>query len=260
MKNSAYHRFLGVLRDVLTSRIEPGLPLSKVFDRNYMAAWSAFRDFDRASVETLVDIGAHEGLYAARAARYFSLKRTILVEPLPKFAKNLRKLNLPGAEVVEAAMADKVGEARFTVSNTEQASSLLEINPTMSDAYKLDMSESQRITVKVTTLDQTVSDLGLESIDLVKIDVQGAERALLAGASSALKRTKYIQIEVLFVEHYKGCAQFFEIDSIMSEAGFRLCRLVDFSHTVDGVLLQADAIYLNCSRDGDRLKRVGNGH
>ena len=246
MKNSVYHRVLGVIRDVLTSLIEPGLPLRKVFDRNYMAAWHAFREFDPASVETLLDIGAHEGLYAARAARYFSLKRTILVEPLPKFAANLRKLTLPGAEVVEAAMSDNLGEATFTVSKTEQASSLLEINPEMSGAYNLDMSESQRITVRVTTLDQTVSDLGIQSIDLLKIDVQGAERALLAGASRALQKTKCVQIEVLFVEHYQGCAQFFEIDSIMTGAGFRLCRLVDFSHAADGTLLQADAVYLNC--------------
>ena len=222
------------------------MPVRRIFDREYVAAWRQFHDFAPDAVHTLINVGAHEGLYAGRAARYFSLERTILVEPLPKFAGNLRKLNLPGQEVVEAAMSDKVGEATFTVSNTEQASSLLEINPAMSGAYNLDMSESQRITVRVTTLDQTVSDLGIQSIDLLKIDVQGAERALLAGASSALQKTKYVQIEVLFVEHYQGCAQFFEIDSIMTGAGFRLCRLVDFSHAADGTLLQADAVYLNC--------------
>ena len=236
---------MGIGEDFLGALRGSGLPVGKVLDREYVAAWGQFKAFAPDSVRTLVDVGAHEGLYASRAARYFSLSRTILVEPMPKFAGNLRKLNLPGQDVVEAAVSDKVGEATFTVNNTEQASSLLEINPDMSGAYKLDMVAAEKITVKVTTLDQLAADLKLDRIDLVKIDVQGAERELLAGAAKILRSTKYIQIEVLFVEHYRGCARFFELDEILTKAGFRLCRLVDFSQSPDGALLQADGIYLN---------------
>jgi FkbM family methyltransferase len=245
MNRNLFGRILGIAEDLLGALRGSGLPPGKVFSREYVAAWGQFKDFAPDAVRVLVDIGAHEGLYASRAARYFSLSRTILVEPLPKFADNLRKLNLPGQEVVEAALSDKVGEATFTVNNTEQASSLLEINPDMSEAYRLDMVAGEKITVKMTTLDQLAADLKLDGIDLVKVDVQGAERELLAGAARILRKTKYVQIEVLFVEHYRGCARFFELDELLAKSGFRLCRLVDFSHSREGFLLQADAIYVN---------------
>ena len=222
-----------------------GLPVGKVLNREYVAAWGQFKEFSQDSVRILVDVGAHEGLYASRASRYFSLSRTILVEPLPKFAEKLRKLNLPGAEVVQAALSDSIGEASFAVNQTEQASSLFEVNSDMSDAYKLDMAVAEKISVQVSTLDQLTATSKLERIDLLKIDVQGAERELLRGARKTMGNTKYIQIEVLFVEHYKGCALFFELDQILTSSGFRLCRLVDFLYSPEGALLQADAVYRN---------------
>jgi hypothetical protein len=75
--------------------------------------------------------------------------------------------------------------------------------------------------------------------------VQGAEKLLLAGAKNALRRTKYLQIEMLFVEHYRGCALFHELDELCRAAGFELHRLGDFSNDSKGRLLQGDAIYRN---------------
>lgn len=245
MNRSIFDRMIGIGEDLLGSLRGSGLPTGKVFDREYVASWNQFKEFDRRSVRTLVDVGAHEGLYARRASRFFDLTRTILVEPLPKYAAKLRTLPFPGAHVIEAALSDRIGEATFTLNATEQASSLLEINPAMSDAYSLNMTAVKRMPVRLSTLDQVAADLKIEAIDLLKIDVQGAERELLAGAGNALRNTKYIQIEVLFVEHYHGCARFFELDAILRRSGFALSRMVDFSHDPGGALLQADAIYVN---------------
>lgn len=245
MRSNVLSRLLGIGEDLLGSLRGSGLPTTKIFDREYVAAWNQFKGFDRNSIHTLVDVGAHEGLYSSRAARFFNLTRTILVEPLPKYAAKLRKLNFPGAHVVEAALSNKVGEATFTLNKTEQASSLLEINPVMSNAYELDMAVAERISVRVNTLDQIAADLKIDTVDLLKVDVQGAERELLAGATKTLRSTKYIQIEVLVVEHYHGCARFFELDEILKRSGFTLCRMVDFSNDPQGLLLQADAIYMN---------------
>lgn len=210
-----------------------------------MAAWHTFREFDSASVEILVDVGAHEGLYARRAARYFPLKRTVLVEPLESYAERLRLLDLPGMTVIQKALSNSVGKSSFTIGATEQTSSLLQINSEMSLEYGVDMAASKTVPVDTTTLDTLTEELNLKRIDLIKIDVQGAERELLNGAASSLRIVRYLQIEVLFVEHYFGCAQFFEIHNILTEAGFKLCRFADYSWNNQGVLLQADAIYLN---------------
>ena len=245
MSRNLLGRIAGIGEDFLGALRGSGLPVGKILNREYVAAWGQFKEYAQDSVRTLVDVGAHEGLYACRAARYFSLSRTILIEPLPKFAGYLRKLKLPGIEVVEAALSDRVGEASFTVNQTEQASSLFEVNPDMAEAYKLDMAAAEKISVRVTTLDQLAAALKLDHIDLLKIDVQGAERELLRGAEKALRNTKYVQVEVLFVEHYKGCARFFELDEILTRSGFRLSRMGDYLHSPEGALLQADAVYFN---------------
>ena len=245
MKKSLFHRVLKILEDFCESLSGDGPPLVKLLDRAYVAAWHQFKFFQPWEVEVLVDVGAHDGWYAKRAALYFPLKRSILVEPLPSNAEGLRKLDLPGMKVVEAAMADKKGRAKFTISRTAQASSLLEMSPGMTEAYQLDMSGQGEIEVAIGTLDALCEEEKIEHIDLLKVDVQGAEKLLLAGAKNTLRRTKYLQIEMLFVEHYRGCALFHELDELCRAAGFELCRLGDFSNDPKGRLLQGDAIYRN---------------
>jgi FkbM family methyltransferase len=245
MKKSLFHRVLKILEDFCGSLGGDGPPLGKILNREYVASWQQFKFFKPSEVQVLVDVGAHDGWYAKRAALYFPLQRSILIEPLPANAVGLRKLDLPGLKVVEAAMSDKKGRAKFTVSHTAQASSLLEMSPGMTEAYQLDMSCQEEIEVTVGTLDALCEEEKIAHIDLLKIDVQGAEKLLLAGAKHTLRRTKYLQIEMLFVEHYRGCALFHELDELCRAAGFELHRLGDFSNDSNGRLLQGDAIYRN---------------
>jgi FkbM family methyltransferase len=247
MKKSIFQRLIKILEELCGSLGGSGLPLLRVLDREYAAASHQFNWIKPAGIHVLVDVGAHDGWYAKRASLYFPLRSLVLVEPIPANAARLRKLDLPNLKVIEAAMSDKKGRAKFTISRTAQASSLLEMSPGMNDAYQLDMSDEEKIEVAVSTLDDLCKDEKILHIDLLKVDVQGAEKLLLAGARECLRRTKYLQIEVLFVEHYKGCALFPELDQICRAAGFELCWLGDFCRNSCGRLLQADAVYRNSS-------------
>ena len=42
----------------------------------------------------------------------------------------------------------------------------------------------------------TIDSLGLESVDVIKIDVEGYEMEVLKGAEQTLKNTKFIMIEL----------------------------------------------------------------
>jgi FkbM family methyltransferase len=245
MSRSLAARAIGLLSDCCLSLSSRGPSIHKTFDREYMAAWHQFSAFDQKSVKSLMDIGAHDGLFASRASRYFELSRTILVEPLPEKLESLRQMRLPDLTVVPAALAASVGTATFTINATDQASSLKRVNPQSGGDYGLDLSEVMTIDAEVTTMDQLFVDLGLSSVDLVKIDVQGAERDLLQGAQASLPRIHFIQIEALFTEHYAQAADFCELHEILTSAGFRLLRLIDPVNSSSGVLLQCDAIYQN---------------
>ena len=57
-------------------------------------------------------------------------------------------------------------------------------------------------------------------MDLVKLDVQGAELKALHGAQRVLKTATAVYLEVSFVSIYKNCPLFGEIDSFMKSHGY----------------------------------------
>jgi 2-O-methyltransferase len=62
----------------------------------------------------------------------------------------------------------------------------------------------KKISVPVTTLDAYCRELGLQRIDLVKMDVQGAEADVVRGGQETLARTWYLLTEVVENEEYEG--------------------------------------------------------
>ena len=81
-------------------------------------------------------------------------------------------------------------------------------------------------TIKVQRLDDVVSGLGVEKIDICKIDVEGHELRVLLGAQHTLKRhlIKFVQLEV----HYDGqyTVSFSEIDSFLSSCRYELALTI----------------------------------
>jgi FkbM family methyltransferase len=60
------------------------------------------------------------------------------------------------------------------------------------------------ISVACYTLDWLFKHLALEKIDLLYVDIQGAEGEMIAGGAKALARTRYLFIEAEEQEFYKG--------------------------------------------------------
>lgn len=60
----------------------------------------------------------------------------------------------------------------------------------------------------------------IDGIDMLKMDLQGGERAVLEGAGDTLAATVCIQLEVSFVPLYKGQASYGEMDLALRARGF----------------------------------------
>jgi hypothetical protein len=75
--------------------------------------------------------------------------------------------------------------------------------------------------VNVSTLDKEAADL--DKIDLLWIDVQGAEGRVLKGATATMPRVRAVFIEVALVNSpYQGALLFPELERMMHAFGF-LC-------------------------------------
>lgn len=68
---------------------------------------------------------------------------------------------------------------------------------------------------------------GLDDIDFLKIDVQGAELIIFRNAPRLLATTLAVQTEVMFIEQYRKQPMFADIDQDLRSRGFQF-------HTLDG--------------------------
>lgn len=137
------------------------------------------------------DVGANMGLYGALAASMFSPRIVHAFEPAPQSAAVIRKIarrNRLALEVHEAAVSDHVGTADLFISPVSDASNSLV------EGFR---ATDERITVPITTIDEVVERTG-DRPDIVKIDVETHERAVLDGARRTVEQHRpAIIVEVL---------------------------------------------------------------
>jgi FkbM family methyltransferase len=123
---------------------------------------------------TVYDVGANRGFYALFFSQLVGPGgRVYALEPLPSQADALlahvRMNNIANAWIVEAAAGDKTGMSGFTFDRGATENALAAENQT-------------RLMVATIRLD----DAGLPPADFIKIDVEGAELAVLHGAARML--------------------------------------------------------------------------
>lgn len=132
---------------------------------------------------TVYDVGANVGFLSMIAARLVGPQGCVVCfEPVPATAcQILYNAALNGFThlfVREEALGREDGQARFLVSAA----------PTLSRCAAVGHpgQEVGELTVRVRRLDTVTADTGLPKPDLIKIDVEGAEVDVLAGASHTL--------------------------------------------------------------------------
>ena len=128
------------------------------------------------------DIGAYRG-YTAGIMALAGAGSVIAFEPMPENQERIRHVfgmnpNLPLA-LIPKAVADREGEQILEI-HRDQSMNRLKSGPGSSDG--------ERIVVETTTVDGTARTRG-KWPNLLKIDVEGAEEAVLLGAKEALEKS-----------------------------------------------------------------------
>jgi FkbM family methyltransferase len=110
--------------------------------------------------------------------------------------------------------------------------------------------------VEVTTLDEFASSTGIERIDILKVDVQGAGHLVLAGGERMLRegRVDLICLEILTMPAYEGQLGLSATLAWLEERGYRLHGLYELS-TIGGQLRQLDAIFVRSGVCGEGSTR-----
>jgi len=188
------YRWLKLIPIPLSVRLRPGVWW--LAENGYCGTTIALAGFDRNEsvfVEKLLipgmnilDIGAHHGFYTLLAStRIGPTGRVLAFEPSPRERRKLRRhLHLnrcTNVTVQDCALSSAEGWADlFVVEDTETGCNSLR-PPSVSQSVK-------PITVRVSTVDRCLEQAGIDKVDFIKLDVEGAEIEVLKGAQRLLQR------------------------------------------------------------------------
>ena len=134
-----------------------------------------------------VDVGANDGYYTLFAARRVgSAGKVIAVEPSSRerahLQRNLGRNGLDNVHVVAAALGATAGVVDLHLAHGVHAG-----HNTLGDFAHDDVVRASSERVPLETLDSVVARHGLSKVDVVKIDVEGSEAGVVAGAKTVLK-------------------------------------------------------------------------
>jgi FkbM family methyltransferase len=155
------------------------------------------------SVETVVDLGANIGLASVYLARHYRPARVIAVEPVPENARlaslNLRQNGIR-ADVVEAAVGPADGAASFAPARE-------------SNTGHLGLGGLEVRVLSMKTL------LGMlpagKPIDVLKLDIEGGEAALLEADRGWLAR-----VRLLIAEFHPAQVDYPSLVQLVRDEGF----------------------------------------
>ena len=166
----------------------------------------------------ILEIGANDGGHTLWFLEIFDRPTIYCFEPDPRAAGRLRRNigDRANVKIFELAMSDRQGEATFYQSGGARDGEMVEVMP---DGWDLsgsirkpkdhlliepDVTFDRTIRVRTTSLDEWADENSIGDVDLIWMDVQGAERDVLAGGKKTLARTRYLYTEYSERELYEG--------------------------------------------------------
>ncbi len=198
----------------------------------------------RHGVDVVFDVGAAKGHYG-QELRQFGYDGTIVsFEPLRAPYDELAAASAddPRWSVRRCALGRDTGRATINVASNSDSSSLLPMSTAhRAAAPQVDYVDTEEVAVE--RLDDVAGEwLPDDATGFVKLDTQGFERDVLAGAERTLPRCAGLQLELSFVPLYDGGPLAPELLTLAYDLGFRLVGVDPGFASPAGEVLQAEGL------------------
>ncbi|MGD0510700.1 MAG: FkbM family methyltransferase [Candidatus Micrarchaeaceae archaeon] len=196
----------------------------------------------------IFDVGAHHGHVSLLFRRLFPQSVVYAFEPFPASFEILKRNTSvdPKIKAFNFGFSDTEGAKPFSINASSATNSLLETDARGKEAWGKDLLETeQRVSLPFTTVDLFLAKMNIKAIDILKLDVQGAEFQILRGARASIAASlcRLVYSEIIIQPTYRGQKDLHEVLQIFNELGFELHNFYDLSCTNNGKLRQLDAIF-----------------
>jgi len=173
------------------------------------------------SPDVVLDIGANCGLFSWMVAKKWPNAEVHAIEPAYDLQKSLSKnCKRAGIYIHQLALSDINGKGiLFINKRSQQTNSLIKSN-VLPFVGKRGL-ENQ--TVITTTLDSFIKQQKIKKVDIIKIDIQGAEGLVFKYGSDTLSTVKQLFLECTWLDPLSVV----NLVPFMKRHGFRYCAAVN---------------------------------
>ncbi|MBI2567661.1 MAG: FkbM family methyltransferase [Candidatus Schekmanbacteria bacterium] len=204
------------------------------------------RDIERPII---FDVGAHHGHLSLSFRSLFPKATIYAFEPFPKSFERLKENTStdPLIKTFNFGLSDTSGQLTFNSNVASVTNSLLETDTrgeeTWGDGV---LNTKEKIIAQFTTLDSFVREMSIPRIDILKLDVQGAEYMVLRGGRDFLSRSNVTLVysEIITQPTYNGQLLFHESLADFYSHGFIVHNIYNISLKTDGRLRQLEVIFV----------------
>lgn len=135
---------------------------------------------------TVLDIGAHHGYYTLLFSRKVGVEgRVVAFEPSPRerqrLALHLRINRCKNVAIEDCALGEAEGMEQLYLANARESG----LNSLRKPAVS---ARTELVSIRTRCLDRVLRERGIERVDFIKLDVEGAELSVLKGATELLHR------------------------------------------------------------------------
>jgi len=197
-------------------------------------------------IDLVIDVGANSGQYGRLLRSIGYAGRIHSFEPMDSAWQALQKNRAGDAKwsATQAALGETAGTTTLHVSENSISSSLLDLLP----EHERNAPHSRYVreeSVRLCRLDDTFNEIRGDATHIwLKLDVQGFEDKVLAGAETSLASVSMIQMELSLAPLYLGQKTFLPLCEYLHGRHFELVGVeAGFQERGTGVLLQLDGIF-----------------
>jgi FkbM family methyltransferase len=190
-----------------------------------------------SDAKIIFDVGANVGQTAKTYRRLFPQAEIWSFEPFPASFEALRRSVLDQRFYPQPlALSDRITSAALNIGAVSITNSLL----------RRQSDTGETVEIQTDTIDHFCSEHGISNIDILKVDVEGAEDRVFRGARSLFARQaiRSVFVEVYFSPVYEGMPLFWNLQAQLSDLGFSLFGLYSLITTGNGALSFGNALYV----------------
>ena len=224
-----------------------GINVSLIKNLWYLDSFKIVKLLIEKENPVIFDVGACHGSSIEDFRTIYPSSYIYSFEPFHDSFIGLKKLatGKENVEIFEVALSDLKGEMKFYSNASCATNSLFKAVETNSfiDEHTIAVGEGY---VNCITMDEFCETKNILEIDILKIDVQGAELKVLKGAKNLLakKQIKLIYAEVWFLRSYAEQPLYHSIASYLEDFGYRPHGVYNMHYRKsDGHFLWGDAIF-----------------